>query len=133
MNRLLFGSKRACATTHGEAGTMAESCDPIGKVHALKIRPYLDLVDKLRSCGIERDIPIPQIAVKGDQSSGKSSVLEFISGVPFPRGSGLVTKCATQLTMKKSDKWRSWAVIEPKYRANISEVFQIANERQQRI
>ena len=36
----------------------------------------------------------------GDQSSGKSSVLEAISGVPFPRGSGLVTRCPTQLTMK---------------------------------
>lgn len=36
----------------------------------------------------------------GDQSSGKSSVLEAISGIPFPRGSGLVTRCATQLTMK---------------------------------
>jgi len=32
----------------------------------------------------------------GDQSSGKSSVLEFLSGVPFPRGTGLVTRCATQ-------------------------------------
>ena len=91
------------------ASTMA---DTIGTVHALKVRPYLDLVDKLRSYGIERDIPIPQIAVMGDQSSGKSSVLEFISGIPFPRGNGLVTKCATQLTMKKSSTWKSWAQID---------------------
>lgn len=41
-------------------------------------------------------MPIPQLSVMGDQSSGKSSVLEFLSGVPFPRGSGLVTRCATQ-------------------------------------
>ena len=38
----------------------------------------------------------------GDQSSGKSSVLEALSGVPFPRGAGLVTKCATELRMSKS-------------------------------
>ena len=30
----------------------------------------------------------------GRQSAGKSSVLEAISGVPFPRGTGLVTRCA---------------------------------------
>jgi len=41
-------------------------------------------------------MPIPQLSVMGDQSSGKSSVLEFLSGVPFPRGTGLVTRCATQ-------------------------------------
>lgn len=32
----------------------------------------------------------------GNQSSGKSSVFEFLSRVPFPRGTGLVTRCATQ-------------------------------------
>lgn len=37
----------------------------------------------------------------GDQSSGKSSVLEALSGVPFPRGSGLVTRCPTRLIMRK--------------------------------
>lgn len=31
-------------------------------------------------------IPTPQIAVFGDQSSGKSSLLESISGIPFPKG-----------------------------------------------
>jgi interferon-induced GTP-binding protein Mx1 len=66
------------------------------------VRPWLDLVDQLRTFGIEQDLPIPQIAVMGDQSSGKSSVLEAISGIPFPRGSGLVTRCATQLTLKRT-------------------------------
>ena len=46
-----------------------------------------------------------QIAVMGDQSSGKSSVLEAISGIPFPRGAGLVTRCATQLSMSKGPKF----------------------------
>ena len=41
----------------------------------------------------------------GDQSSGKSSVLEAISGIPFPRGAGLCTRCATQLSMSKGPKW----------------------------
>ena len=107
----------------------------------------MDIIDKIRELGIERDLQggIPQIAVMGDQSSGKSSVhllpcsrsvvpsscpattppergpqpfkcqvlachggakrfdatgdasgvlpqvLEALSGVQFPRGTGLVT------------------------------------------
>ena len=39
-------------------------------------------------------IDLPQIAVVGGQSSGKSSVLENIVGRDFlPRGSGIVTRC----------------------------------------
>jgi interferon-induced GTP-binding protein Mx1 len=72
------------------------------------IRPWIDLIDQLRVFGIEKDVPIPQIAVMGDQSSGKSSVLEAISGIPFPRGSGLVTRCATQLAMKRTAPGSSW-------------------------
>uniref|UniRef100_A0A3B3S2D6 Dynamin-type G domain-containing protein n=1 Tax=Paramormyrops kingsleyae TaxID=1676925 RepID=A0A3B3S2D6_9TELE len=53
-----------------------------------RVRPYIDLVDSLRMTGIERDLSLPAIAVIGDQSSGKSSVLEALSGVSLPRGSG---------------------------------------------
>jgi interferon-induced GTP-binding protein Mx1 len=108
---------------------MAESCDPNSKVHALNIRPYRDLVEKFCSHGIDVRVAIPQVAVTGDQSSGKSSILEFYSRNPFPRGSGLVTKCASQLTKKKSDTWRSWAVNESIENSS-SKVFQVADERE---
>jgi len=35
------------------------------------VRPWLDLIDELRALGIEKDLAIPQIAVMGDQSSGR--------------------------------------------------------------
>uniref|UniRef100_A0A8C9QDY7 MX dynamin like GTPase 1 n=1 Tax=Spermophilus dauricus TaxID=99837 RepID=A0A8C9QDY7_SPEDA len=53
-----------------------------------KVRPCIDLIDSLRALGVERDLALPAIAVIGDQSSGKSSVLEALSGVALPRGSG---------------------------------------------
>lgn len=70
-------------------------------------RPWFDLLDKLRLHGIGEDFPIPQIAVIGDQSSGKSSLLEALSGIPFPRGTGLVTRCPTCISMHKTaeKKW----------------------------
>lgn len=47
----------------------------------------------------------------GDQSSGKSSVLEAISGISLPRGSGLVTRCPVRLIMRRArdEKWAATA------------------------
>lgn len=53
-----------------------------------KVRPCIDLIDSLRALGVEQDLALPAIAVIGDQSSGKSSVLEALSGVALPRGNG---------------------------------------------
>ncbi|KAM9253703.1 interferon-induced GTP-binding protein Mx1-like [Dugong dugon] len=73
-----------------------------------KVRPCIDLIDSLRNLGVEQDLALPAIAVIGDQSSGKSSVLEALSGVALPRGSGIVTRCPLVLKLKKlvhEDKW----------------------------
>jgi GTPase SAR1 family protein len=63
----------------------------------------LDIIDKLREYGISGDLelPLPQIIVCGDQSSGKSSVLEAISGRTFPKGENVCTTFATQLALRR--------------------------------
>uniref|UniRef100_A0A4W4GTS8 Interferon-inducible Mx protein n=1 Tax=Electrophorus electricus TaxID=8005 RepID=A0A4W4GTS8_ELEEL len=73
-----------------------------------KVRPCIDLIDSLRSLGVEKDLALPAIAVIGDQSSGKSSVLEALSGVALPRGSGIVTRCPLELKMKRSKEEDGW-------------------------
>ncbi|XP_019331914.1 interferon-induced GTP-binding protein Mx1-like [Alligator mississippiensis] len=70
--------------------------------YEMRIRPCIDLVDSLRALGIEKDLALPAIAVIGDQSSGKSSVLEALSGVALPRGSGIVTRCPLELKLRKT-------------------------------
>lgn len=62
----------------------------------------LDEIDKLSRSGISDHVSLPQIAVCGDQSSGKSSCLEAISGIPFPRKDTLCTRFATELVLRKS-------------------------------
>lgn len=47
----------------------------------------------------------------GDQSSGKSSVLESLSGIPFPRGAGLVTRCPIRMVMKKARAGEGWSAV----------------------
>ncbi|XP_075870263.1 interferon-induced GTP-binding protein Mx-like isoform X2 [Nelusetta ayraudi] len=73
-----------------------------------KVRPCIDLIDSLRSLGVERDLALPAIAVIGDQSSGKSSVLEALSGVALPRGHGIVTRCPLELKMKRTEQGEEW-------------------------
>uniref|UniRef100_A0A667XRP9 Interferon-induced GTP-binding protein Mx n=1 Tax=Myripristis murdjan TaxID=586833 RepID=A0A667XRP9_9TELE len=73
-----------------------------------KVRPCIDLIDSLRSLGVEKDLALPAIAVIGDQSSGKSSVLEALSGVALPRGSGIVTRCPLELKMKRTTEGETW-------------------------
>ncbi|PAA69582.1 hypothetical protein BOX15_Mlig021727g2 [Macrostomum lignano] len=65
-----------------------------------RIRPVLNSIDRLRSHGLQNELRLPTVAVVGDQSVGKSSVLEAISGVDLPRGTGIVTRCPLQLSMR---------------------------------
>ncbi|ATY66044.1 dynamin GTPase [Cordyceps militaris] len=62
----------------------------------------LNAVDSLRSQGLSYYISLPQIIVCGDQSSGKSSVLESISGVSFPVKSSLCTRFPTELILRNT-------------------------------
>lgn len=62
----------------------------------------LDAIDHLRLQGIDHYISLPQIIVCGDQSSGKSSVLEAISGIPFPIKSNLCTCFPTELVLRRA-------------------------------
>ncbi len=73
---------------------MSESSS-LSQLYEEKVRPCIDLVDSLRSLGLEKDLNLPAIAVIGDQSSGKSSVLEALSGVALPRGTGNISTVVT--------------------------------------
>src|SRR2546423_943006 len=83
-----------------ESALMAEAAKI--SLQSREHRDLLDLVDKLRSQGISRYVALPQIIVCGDQSSGKSSVLEAISGLSFPTKDNLCTRFATELILRRN-------------------------------
>ncbi|KAE9008658.1 hypothetical protein PR003_g17056 [Phytophthora rubi] len=72
----------------------------------VKAQEERKLVDKLRDIGLGQYIELPQIAVMGDTSSGKSSLLSALSGVSFPSSDQLTTRCPTQLVLTRADKFR---------------------------
>ncbi|KAH0434589.1 hypothetical protein CcaCcLH18_05200 [Colletotrichum camelliae] len=60
-------------------------------------------IDKLRELNIGSYLPLPQLVAVGDQSSGKSSLLESLCGIPFPHGQELCTRYATQITHHREE------------------------------
>ncbi|XP_040606202.1 interferon-induced GTP-binding protein Mx1 isoform X2 [Mesocricetus auratus] len=85
-----------------------DSVNNLCRQYEEKVRPCIDLIDSLRALGVEQDLALPAIAVIGDQSSGKSSVLEALSGVALPRGSGIVTRCPLVLKLRKLEQGEQW-------------------------
>ena len=83
---------------------MTRSVDPIA-VDSLRSKDeasLLDAIDLLRCQGISHYVSLPQLIVCGDQSSGKSSVLEAISGIPFPTRDNMCTRFATEVILRRA-------------------------------
>ncbi|KAL8922583.1 MAG: hypothetical protein Q9208_005087 [Pyrenodesmia sp. 3 TL-2023] len=76
--------------------------DVTGASQGLGEPRLLETIDKLVELHIGDTVSLPQLLVVGDQSSGKSSVLEGVTGLPFPRNSVLCTRFATQITFRRN-------------------------------
>ena len=87
----------------------------------------LDSIDSLRSQGISHYVSLPQIIVCGDQSSGKSSVLEAISGVSFPVKSNLCTRFPTELVLRKTSHVGVSVSIVPHHSRSESEQLSLSS------
>ncbi|KOC13674.1 dynamin family protein [Aspergillus flavus AF70] len=73
----------------------------------------LDKIDELRAIGVGGLVELPQVIVCGNQSSGKSSVLEAISRVRFPAKSNVCTRFATEVILRRSPQPKIKVSIEP--------------------
>ncbi|KAF4960871.1 hypothetical protein FGADI_704 [Fusarium gaditjirri] len=76
-------------------------------------RDLLDIIDKLRFQGVSHYVDLPEIIVCGDQSAGKSSVLEAVSGMQFPIKDGLCTRFATELVLRRGPNISNKVSITP--------------------
>lgn len=83
-------------------------------------RALLDLIEKLQYARLD-NVKLPQIVVVGDQSAGKSSVLEAITGTPFPRDAGACTRFATEIRLRRSAEASITVSIIPDKNRNFKE------------
>lgn len=73
----------------------------------------LNIIDDLRSQGISHYVDLPQVIVCGDQSSGKSSVLEAVSSIQFPRKDNLCTRFAMEVILRRGPETNANVSIVP--------------------
>lgn len=78
-----------------------------------KQKAMLGAVAELRELGLDSVLSLPQIVVCGDQSAGKSSCLERLTGLQFPRSDGLCTRFVTEVICTNSEEVSFTAKIIP--------------------
>ncbi|KAK8061923.1 Interferon-induced GTP-binding protein Mx [Apiospora phragmitis] len=83
-------------------------------LQSARSRKRINQIDRIRSYGIGDIVSLPQLVVCGDQSAGKSSVLEGITGMPFPRKDGICTRFPTEIILRRNATERSIvATVQP--------------------
>ncbi|KAH7028153.1 P-loop containing nucleoside triphosphate hydrolase protein [Microdochium trichocladiopsis] len=90
-----------CAEFHGletsDSDTMLENpFDSEGS------RLLFEAVEQMQSCGASQDIDIPQLVIVGGQSTGKSSLLQQLTDIPFPIALGCCTRFATRIVSRRT-------------------------------
>ncbi|CAE6914669.1 DRP4C [Symbiodinium sp. CCMP2592] len=83
---------------------LSQTMDPVSK--------KLSLFERVRGVCQSVSIPIPGVVVVGEQSAGKSSLLESISGIQFPRAQNTCTRmpCVVSLLTDRSVK-QPYAIV----------------------
>lgn len=82
-----------------KAQSVGDSATTILGLRSSRCSQRLEEIAGLRARGIGERVSLPQLVVCGDQSAGKSSVLEGITGLPFPRKDGVCTRFATEIIL----------------------------------
>ncbi|KGO69186.1 Dynamin [Penicillium italicum] len=74
-------------------------------------------IQDLSHLGIEDSkIMLPKICVVGDQSTGKSSLIEGISEIKVPRSEGTCTRCPLEINLSESDdNWKCVIHLSRRY------------------
>jgi GTP-binding protein EngB required for normal cell division len=86
------------SSSRNESGAIMPE-DPFDSQHN---RILFDAIDALQSFGAG-ELSIPQLIIVGGQSSGKSSLLQSLTGIPFPVDSGCCTRFPTRIVSRRTE------------------------------
>ncbi|PMD57289.1 dynamin family protein-like protein [Hyaloscypha bicolor E] len=97
------GDQKIKGTKQGRRGAVdLSTTSSLEDLQTDEQRRILDTVAQVRKCGLESILSLPQLVVCGDQSAGKSSVLEALTEIPFPRSDNLCTRFATEIILRRA-------------------------------
>ncbi|KAL6709975.1 hypothetical protein ACN47E_000760 [Coniothyrium glycines] len=107
---------RLSSTDDGNTDQLIDSVVPLGQ----DVKGAIATMARLETLGLQKlDIAIPRCIVLGQQSTGKSSVIEAISGIRTPRDTGTCTRCPLFITMQPSDdpaaQWSAHVYLQQDY------------------
>ncbi|KAJ9210527.1 hypothetical protein DTO166G4_7839 [Paecilomyces variotii] len=109
-----WSSSETTATQRNGAGVT----DSIALI-SQDMRPLVQKIQDLRHLGIEDSkIALPKICVVGDQSTGKSSLIEGMSEIKVPRSAGTCTRCPMEINLSESEPdklWQCRVILSRKY------------------
>ncbi|KAF2728408.1 P-loop containing nucleoside triphosphate hydrolase protein [Polyplosphaeria fusca] len=87
-------TKNPTSTSHGDVSVLGAG-----------IKDLMSTMSELQKLGLgQYDVPVAKCVVCGDQSAGKSSVIEAISGIKVPRAGGTCTRCPMFIELKSSEE-----------------------------
>ncbi|KAF5376702.1 hypothetical protein D9615_007809 [Tricholomella constricta] len=87
--------------------------------YATRRKELLTLLKQLRATGSQAELDLPRITVIGNQSAGKSSVVEAISGITVPRDAGTCTRCPMECRLSSTTgSWTCHISIRREYDAS---------------
>ncbi|POR33766.1 Interferon-induced GTP-binding protein Mx3 [Tolypocladium paradoxum] len=78
----------------------------LDQLNTAEAKALHEITQRLSSYGVGQIVNLPQIVVVGEQSAGKSSVLEAISHVRFPVKGDVCTQFATELVLRRARETR---------------------------
>ncbi|KAL4932798.1 putative dynamin GTPase [Aspergillus undulatus] len=98
----------ADSTSRMEATAESNSLEPLN-ILAQDMTTLVKKIQDLRHLGIEDShIALPKICVIGDQSTGKSSLIEGMSEIKVPRSAGTCTRCPMEINLSESEPGQPW-------------------------
>lgn len=78
----------------------------------VEMKNLVKKIQNLSHLGIEdSNIRLPKICVVGDQSTGKSSIIEAISEIKVPRSDGTCTRCPLEINLSESEADEPWKCV----------------------
>ncbi|KAJ4000867.1 P-loop containing nucleoside triphosphate hydrolase protein [Lentinula boryana] len=107
---------RVSSSPGNTTGSVSDQNEVANSDYAKKCKALMELYRALLSLGADMFFDLPQIAVIGAQSAGKSSLIEAISGINVPRDSGICTRCPVQLSMSSFvEEWKCSIALRIEY------------------